>query len=75
MLTFPSDGADVKIIHIDDDVVEALMVDFGWTEEQATGSYYPSKTHATLVDESSGLYKKPWREIYELLLLELSLKK
>jgi hypothetical protein len=51
------------------------MIDFGWTEEQATAKYYPSKTHATLVDESSGLYKKLWGEIYELLLQELNLKK
>jgi hypothetical protein len=74
MLSSPNDGADVKIIHIDDNIIETLMTDFGWTEEQSTSKYYPSKTHANLVDESSELYKKTWNEIYELFLQELNLK-
>jgi hypothetical protein len=74
MLKFLHNGADGDIIHIDDDVVETLMIDFGWTEEEATAKYYPSKTHTALVDESSGLYKKAWTEIYDLFLQELNLK-
>ena len=75
MLTFVNDGADGKIIHTDDDVVETLMENFGWTEEQATYKYYLSETYTKFADESTGLYQKPWNEIYELLLQELNLKK
>ncbi|MDR0605191.1 MAG: DUF3990 domain-containing protein [Bacteroidales bacterium] len=75
MLTFINDGVDGEIIYTDDDVVETLMEEFGWTEEQATDKYYLSETHAKFVDESTGLYQKPWREIYELFLQELNLIK
>ena len=75
MLTFPHNGADGNIIHIDDDIVETLMIDFGWTDKQATDVYYASKTWSRLIDETTGLYKKTWTEIYRLLLQELKLKK
>jgi hypothetical protein len=72
MLVQTNDGADVKMMHIDDDIVEALMNNFGWLENKATDLYYASKTYARLIDETTGLYLKPWTEIYQLLLQELS---
>ena len=75
MLNLLHNDADGKIIHIDDDIVETLMVDFGWTDKQATDVYYASKTWSRLIDETTGLYKKTWKEIYRLLLQELKLKK
>ena len=73
MLTVLKDDADGKIIHIDDEIVEALMTDFGWTDIQATTAYYASKTYSRLINENTNLYKKTWIEIYRLLLLELKL--
>jgi hypothetical protein len=75
MLKLLHNGADGKIIHIDDDIVETLMIDFGWTDKRATDVYYASKTWSLLIDEATGLYKKTWREIYHLLMQELKLEK
>ena len=63
------------MMHTDDDIIETLMEDFGWTDTRATDVYYASKTWLRLVDESTGLYKKTWTEIYNMLLQELKLKK
>jgi len=75
MLTLLRKSSDSDIIHIDDDIVETLMMDFGWSETQATSMYYASKTWKRLIDETTGLYTKPWKEIYRMLLQELKLKK
>jgi hypothetical protein len=45
------------------------------TEEKALDVYLESQTCKTLIDESTGLYQKPWTEVYQLLLQELKLKK
>ena len=63
------------MMHTDDDIIETLMSDFGWTDTRATDAYYTSKTWLQLVDENTGLYKKTWTEIYNMLLQELKLKK
>jgi len=75
MLTILKEDADAKIMRIDDDIVEALMMDFEWTETHAADIYYASKTYSRLIDESSNFYKTPWIDIYKLLLQELKLKK
>ena len=36
-------------------------------ESQASDLFYTSKTFARLADESTGLYKQPWQEIYAML--------
>jgi len=41
-------------------------------EESAVNLLCNSDTFANLADESTGLYQKPWQEIYELLKIELS---
>ena len=59
--------AGLKPVHIDNEVVQALMRDYGLSEAEAIDRYYPSKTFALLSDENTGLYLKPWQEIYEML--------
>jgi hypothetical protein len=57
--------------HTDNDIVQSLMTDFGKSEAEAMDFYYTSRTYTKLADESSGLYLKPWPEIYEMLKQEL----
>ena len=75
MLTIIKDENDGKIMHIDDDIVKTLMLDFSWSQTKATSVYYASKTVSCLIDETTGLYTKSWKEIYRMLLQELKLKK
>ena len=63
---------DKKIIKTNDDtIVEALISEWNISEKQAIDMYYSSKTYARLIDESTGLYKKTWFDIYRILLQEL----
>ncbi|MDR1414357.1 MAG: DUF3990 domain-containing protein [Odoribacteraceae bacterium] len=62
------------IIDIDEAVAGSLVNNFGMSEEEAVDHYYASRTYGKLIDESTGLYLRPWREIYDMLLAELKLK-
>jgi hypothetical protein len=64
---------DVKTIHIDNDVVQALMSDYGIDELEATKLYYISNIYSRLANENTEYYKKSWQEIYEMLKKELQL--
>jgi len=70
-LTLPKGKVDVEIIHIDNNIVKALMKDFGKTEVEATDMYYSSQTYTKVADETTKFYQKPWTEIYKLLKQEL----
>ena len=61
----------VKSVMISEPVIESLILDFSIDAEVATDRLYTSQTFAQLADESTGLYLKPWQEIYELLKQEL----
>lgn len=61
--------------NIDNSIIETLVVNFQITEEKATDLYYSSKTYSQIANESTGLYEKPWEEIYQFLLQEIKLKK
>ncbi|MDR2810339.1 MAG: DUF3990 domain-containing protein [Tannerellaceae bacterium] len=61
--------------NIDDAITQSLATDYNLSEEKAIDVYFESQTYRMLIDESSALYRKPWTEIYELLLQELKLKK
>jgi hypothetical protein len=65
--------SDVAIMHIDSDITQALIADFGMPEIQAINVYYTSNTYAQSADESTEFYKKPWQEIYKMLKKELNL--
>jgi hypothetical protein len=75
MLKVLRKDADGKIMHIDDEIIETLMMDFGWSETQASSKYYASKIWKQLIDETTGLCTKPWKDIYRMLLQEMKLKK
>ncbi len=69
----PKARIDSAGYHIDDDVVDALMSDYGLTEDEAADLYYTSRTYAAVAEESTGYYQKPWQEIYGLLCAELKI--
>jgi hypothetical protein len=64
---------DVETIHIDNDIVKAMMTDFGLSELEATNMYYKSKIYSRLADETTLFYLKPWQEIYQKLREELKI--
>ena len=62
-----------EIIRIGNEVVKALMIDFGFSEREATKMYYKSATYTRLADEVTEFYLKPWYKIYQMLLNELKM--
>jgi hypothetical protein len=72
-LTLPKGRIDSKIYHIGDEVVDALMSEYGVTETDAADLYYTSDVFARVSDEATGYYQKPWTEIYEMLKGELKI--
>ena len=74
VLTQPKGKVDIAIYGTGDNVVKSLMLDYHVNELEAADVYYTSDTYARLADESTGLYEKPWREIYESLKIELKNK-
>ena len=64
---------DSKIITIDNEIVKALMTDYGITETEAADAHYSSATYTSLADEKTELYLKPWDKIYQMLLNELKM--
>jgi hypothetical protein len=61
----------VKCVMVAEPIIEALITDLHLNAEDAVDKFYTSKTFTTLADKTSGLYLKPWREIYEMLKREL----
>ncbi len=72
-LSLPKGGVDSDVYHIGDDVVQALMSEYGIAESEATDLYFTSQTFTAVSDESTGYYKKPWQEIYAILQAELKI--
>ncbi len=60
--------------HINEPIVERLVIDFGLNEQTASEKFFTSKTLTKISDTSTELYQKNWTEIYELLLIELNLQ-
>ena len=48
-------------------VITCLMDDYGLPELESEDLYFSSDVYAELSDESTKLYEKPWREVYEML--------
>ncbi|MDR2911036.1 MAG: DUF3990 domain-containing protein [Bacteroidales bacterium] len=59
--------------YIGEPIVERLMIDFEMDEQTASDKFFSSEILARLADESTGLYQKPWQEIYEMLKSELNI--
>ncbi len=72
-LSLPKNRIYSDIFHIGDDVVAALMSDYGITGDKAADLYYTSQTHAAVAEESTGYYQKPWQEVYDMLRAELKI--
>ena len=64
---------DYELSGIGELLLEQLMLDFNFDEEKAADLFFSSETFGKLADETTGLYKKNWTEIYKLLLSELKL--
>jgi len=62
-----------EVSEIGEPLLEQLVIDFNIDEETATDKFFSSNTFAKLADESTGLYKKPWQEIYEMLKKEMKI--
>lgn len=66
---------DFIILNRDEDiselVVEKMVIDFGFDEETAADKFFSSNIFSELGDISTGLYKKTWQEIYDMLKIEL----
>ena len=63
---------DKYVIEIDNEIVKALMIDYGFDEVKSAKLYYTSNTYTKLSDESTEFYKKDWTEIYDMLKKELT---
>ncbi|GHT18339.1 hypothetical protein FACS189429_4690 [Bacteroidia bacterium] len=66
-----NNDVNVKIIHIDNEIIKSLVQDFNINELKALSIYYKSQTYTQLSDETTKFYQKPWQEIYEMLKKEL----
>ena len=71
-LTLSKPMIEYKIRHIDKDILQSLMTDYGIDEVEASDKYYNSNVYTQLADETTEFYKKDWTEIYELLKQELN---
>ncbi len=75
MLERTDNKAECDIYHIDDQIIQQLITDKELSDTQASNLYFNSHTYKQLVDESTGIYQKPWTEIYQMFLRELNLSK
>jgi hypothetical protein len=66
--------SELDMMNIDEAVTQALVAEHGFLESKAIDLYFNSATYNRLADESSGLYQKPWTDVYQLLLQELKIK-
>ena len=73
VLSLAKGKIDSAIYHIDSDILQALMTDYGMNELDATDKYYTSQTYSQLANETTEFYKKSWQENYQMLKQELKL--
>jgi hypothetical protein len=65
------DNPTMDIAYISEPLLEALMLNKNIDEKTAEDVFYTSQTFVNLSDTTTGLYTKPWQEIYEMLKREL----
>jgi hypothetical protein len=73
MLKKASDEISSSIYHINDLIVQQLMIDYALSDAQASDCYFGSDAYSNLTNKSTQLYCKLWKEIYEILKKELRL--
>ncbi|MCL2443963.1 MAG: hypothetical protein FWD13_10950 [Treponema sp.] len=54
-------------------VIQTLIKNNDISEEKAVDFYFSSNTYKQLSDETTGLLNKSWKEIYDLIKLELNI--
>lgn len=64
---------DVK--HISRPIIEALITEHNLGKYDAADMLYNSDTFSKLSDKATELYQKQWTEIYDMLKIEMNLKK
>jgi len=62
----------LRIADISEAILSTLIIDNKSDEETVSNLFYSSNIFAQLSDQSSGLHKKSWQEIYEILTIELA---
>jgi len=65
----------LRVADISETLLHTVMKNQGMDEEAAANVFYNSNVFIQLSDESSGLYEKPWQEIYGMLKAELDASK
>jgi hypothetical protein len=73
MLEWVNKKSDLSMLGIDDAITQALVNDYGVSEEKAVDMYFGSDIYQQLIDETTGLYQKSWENVYDLLKQELKL--
>ena len=63
---------DLALLAIDEAIIQSLIKNNNITEEKAIDLYFSSNVYKQLNDKTKELFKKPWEEIYKLLLTELN---
>ncbi|MDR2147475.1 MAG: DUF3990 domain-containing protein [Tannerella sp.] len=61
----------MNVRHISRPIIEKLIAGQNIDKYDAADMFYNSKTFSELSDKTTGLYKKQWTEIYDLLKTEL----
>jgi hypothetical protein len=70
-LEYTDSRPEWNIERMGNDVIRQIIRDKNKDEIEATDIFFTSKTFTALADESTGLYLKPWQDIYEMLKKEL----
>jgi hypothetical protein len=71
MLNLIDETAVINIEKIGEPLIETLMLEKKIDEINAADLFYKSDTFTCLANVNTGLYKKSWQEIYELLRKEI----
>ena len=61
-----------KFAHINEPLIEQLMLDFDCDAEKAADLFFSSATFTQLAHTASKLYERPWQEIYRMLKAEIT---
>ncbi|MDR1223308.1 MAG: DUF3990 domain-containing protein [Tannerella sp.] len=70
-LEYTDSRPEWNIEHLGNDIIRQIMIDENRDEIEAADIFFTSKTFSSFADPSTGLYLKPWQEIYEMLKKEL----
>jgi hypothetical protein len=67
------DTPNMDIVILSEPLLEKLMLDQNMDEKKVLDLFYASETFVQLSDKATGLYLRPWQEIYKMLKKELKM--